>query len=139
MDVLLALILSCSVHTDDHLVEALAAKLSLDNQYFVGDLSNLNTYDNAHRRRRHGGGPALGLRLLRSEGAVVSAAGTTYGQDERVDLPHVLHPIDERLIDLGHAPHFFPPGLQVMPGEDHPNCLVTYRLDDAPSTGFLSQ
>ena len=48
MDVLLALILSCSVHTDDHLVEALAAKLSLDNQYFVGDLSNLNTYDNAH-------------------------------------------------------------------------------------------
>lgn len=48
MDLLLALILSCSVHTDDHLVEALAAKLSLDNQYFVGDLSNLNTYDNAH-------------------------------------------------------------------------------------------
>lgn len=48
MDVLLALVLSCSVHTDDHLVEALAAKLSLDNQYFVGDLSNLNTYDNAH-------------------------------------------------------------------------------------------
>jgi hypothetical protein len=48
VDVLLALILSCSVHTDDHLVEALAAKLSLDNQYFVGDLSNLNTYDNAH-------------------------------------------------------------------------------------------
>lgn len=48
MDVLLALILSCSVHPDDHLVEALAAKLSLDNQYFVGDLSNLNTYDNAH-------------------------------------------------------------------------------------------
>ena len=48
MDVLLALILSCSLHTDDHLVEALAAKLSLDNQFFVGDLSNLNTYDNAH-------------------------------------------------------------------------------------------
>jgi hypothetical protein len=49
VDVLLiALILSCSVHTDDHLVEALAAKLSLDNLYFVGDLSNLNTYDNAH-------------------------------------------------------------------------------------------
>jgi hypothetical protein len=48
VDVLLALILSCSVHTDDYLVQALAAKLSLDNQYFVGDLSNLNTYDNAH-------------------------------------------------------------------------------------------
>jgi|SRR5450631_1409159 len=48
MDVLLALILSCSVHFDDHLVEALAAKLSLDNQYFVGDLSTLNTYDTAH-------------------------------------------------------------------------------------------
>jgi len=48
VDVLLALILSCSVHPDDHLVQALAAKLSLDNQYFVGDLSTLNTYDDAH-------------------------------------------------------------------------------------------
>jgi hypothetical protein len=48
MDVIVALILSCSVHFDDHLVEALAAKMSLDNQYFVGDLSNLNTYDGAH-------------------------------------------------------------------------------------------
>jgi hypothetical protein len=48
MDVILALILSCSVHYDDHLVEALAAKLSINNQYFVGDLSTLNTYDNAH-------------------------------------------------------------------------------------------
>jgi hypothetical protein len=48
MDVLLALILSCSVHFDDHLVEALATKLSLDNQYFVGDLATLDTYDIAH-------------------------------------------------------------------------------------------
>jgi hypothetical protein len=48
VDVLLALILSCSVHFDDHLVEALATKLSVGNQYFVGDLSNLNTYDTAH-------------------------------------------------------------------------------------------
>jgi len=48
MDVLLALILSCSVHLDDHLVEALAAKLSIDNQFFVGDLATLNTYDTAH-------------------------------------------------------------------------------------------
>ena len=48
MDVILALILSCSVHYDDQLVEALAAKLSINNQYFVGDLSTLNTYDNAH-------------------------------------------------------------------------------------------
>jgi hypothetical protein len=48
VDVLLALILSCSVHFDDHLVEALATKLSVGNQFFVGDLSNLNTYDTAH-------------------------------------------------------------------------------------------
>jgi hypothetical protein len=48
MDVVLALILSCSVHFDDHLVEALAAKMSLDNQYFVGDLATLNTYDSVH-------------------------------------------------------------------------------------------
>ncbi|HVV53334.1 MAG TPA: hypothetical protein VHO06_27000 [Polyangia bacterium] len=48
MDVLLALILSCSVHYDDHLVEALAMKLSIGNQYFVGDLATLDTYDTAH-------------------------------------------------------------------------------------------
>jgi hypothetical protein len=47
MDVLVALILSCSLHFDDHLVEALARKLSITNQYFVGDLSDLNTYDSA--------------------------------------------------------------------------------------------
>ncbi len=47
MDVLLALILSCSVHYDDHLVEALAMKLSIGNQHFVGDLATLNTYDTA--------------------------------------------------------------------------------------------
>ena len=48
MDVLVALILSCSVHYDDNLVEALAMKMSLGNQYFVGDLATLNTYDTAH-------------------------------------------------------------------------------------------
>jgi hypothetical protein len=47
MDVLVALILSCSLHFDDHLVEALSRKLSINNQYFVGDLSDLNTYDSA--------------------------------------------------------------------------------------------
>ena len=30
------------------MVEALAVKLSISNQYFVGDLSTLDTYDNAH-------------------------------------------------------------------------------------------
>ena len=48
MDLLLALILSCSVHYDDHLVEALARTLSLSNQYFVGNLSTLDTNDTAH-------------------------------------------------------------------------------------------
>ena len=48
MDVLLTLILTCSVHFDDTLVQALASKLSIDNRYFVGDLSNLETYDSAH-------------------------------------------------------------------------------------------
>ncbi len=47
MDVLLTLILSCSVHFDDSLVHALSYKLSVGNQYFVGDLTNLNTYDGA--------------------------------------------------------------------------------------------
>jgi TolB-like protein len=48
VDVLLAFILSCSVHYDDHLVEALATTLSKSNQFFVGDLSTLDTYDGAH-------------------------------------------------------------------------------------------
>ena len=48
MDVLVALILACSVHYDDNLVEALAMKMSLGNQYFVGDLTTLNTVDTAH-------------------------------------------------------------------------------------------
>ena len=48
MDVLIGLILACSVHYDDSLVEALAMKMSLANQYFVGDLTTLNTYDTAH-------------------------------------------------------------------------------------------
>ena len=70
MDVLLALILSCSVHYDDHLVQALAMKLSIGNQYFVGDLATLNTYDTAHsipEARKYvdditakGGRPAVG-------------------------------------------------------------------------------
>lgn len=52
MDVLVALILACSVqydgvHYDDNLVEALSMKMSLGNQYFVGDLATLNTYDTA--------------------------------------------------------------------------------------------
>ena len=57
MDVLLTLILSCSVHLDDSLVEALAYKLSIGNQYFVADLTTLNTYDTART-------PADALRLV---------------------------------------------------------------------------
>src|SRR4029077_15310989 len=70
MDVLLTLILGCSVHLDDNLVEALASKLSISNQYFVGDLSNLETYDSAHSAAEakkfvdvitaRGGKPAVG-------------------------------------------------------------------------------
>jgi hypothetical protein len=47
MDVLLTLILSCSVHLDESLVEALAYKLRIGNQYFVADWTTLNTYDTA--------------------------------------------------------------------------------------------
>jgi hypothetical protein len=70
MDVLLALILSCSLHPDDDLVLALASKLSQGNQFFVGDLSNLETYDGAKsaadalgiatRIKGAGGRPAIG-------------------------------------------------------------------------------
>src|SRR5215831_12995205 len=47
VDALLTLILACSVHLDDSLVQSLAYKLSLGNQYFVGDLTTLQTYDGA--------------------------------------------------------------------------------------------
>jgi hypothetical protein len=47
VDLLLTLVLSCSVHYDDHLVEALATKLSNANQYFVGDLAKLDTFESA--------------------------------------------------------------------------------------------
>lgn len=70
MDVLLALILSCSLHPDDDLVLALASTLSQGNQFFVGDLSNLETYDSAKstadalriatRLKEAGGRPAIG-------------------------------------------------------------------------------
>ena len=70
MDVLLALILSCSLHPDDDLVLALASTLSQGNQFFVGDLSNLETYDSAKstvealriatRLKDAGGRPAIG-------------------------------------------------------------------------------
>lgn len=70
MDVLLALILSCSLHPDDDLVLALASTLSQSNQFFVGDLSNLETYDSAKsaadvlriatRVKDAGGRPAIG-------------------------------------------------------------------------------
>jgi hypothetical protein len=44
----MALILACSLHFDDRLVAALIAKLSISNQFFVGNLATLDTYDNAH-------------------------------------------------------------------------------------------
>jgi hypothetical protein len=57
MDVLLTVILSSSVHLDDSLVESLAFKLSIGNQYFVADLTTLNTYDTART-------PAEALRVV---------------------------------------------------------------------------
>lgn len=80
MDVLLALILSCSVHLDDSLVQALSYKLSMGNQFFVGDLTTLETYDGAKsvadaRRivaaiRAAGGRPAVGYMAIPVEWAV---------------------------------------------------------------------
>jgi hypothetical protein len=79
LDLLLTLILSCSVHLDDSLVEALSYKLSAGNQYFVGDLTTLQTYDAAKsvadaRRivesiKAAGGRPAIGLMAIPVEWA----------------------------------------------------------------------
>lgn len=79
MDVLLALILSCSLHADDDLVLALASTLSQGNQFFVGDLSNLETYEGAKsgvealriatKVKAAGGRPAIGYLALPLEWA----------------------------------------------------------------------
>lgn len=79
MDVLLALILACSLHADDDLVLALASTLSQGNQFFVGDLSNLETYDGAKsgpealriaaKVKAAGGRPAVGYLALPVEWA----------------------------------------------------------------------
>jgi hypothetical protein len=47
MDLVLTLVLSCSVHLDDNLVAALAYRFSKGKQFFVGDLSTLDTYESA--------------------------------------------------------------------------------------------
>jgi hypothetical protein len=70
MDVL-ALILACSLHSDDALVRVLVDVQSGGNIYFVGDLTTLKTSDNltsadealrvAADIERHGGRPAVGL------------------------------------------------------------------------------
>jgi hypothetical protein len=79
VDVLLTLILSCSVHLDDSLVEALSYKLSVGNQFFVGDLTTLKTSDSAkslEEARRivsvveaAGGRPAVGFMAVPLEWA----------------------------------------------------------------------
>ena len=70
MDVL-ALILACSLHSDDALVRVMVDVQSGGNVYFVGDLATLKTNDNltsaeealrvAEDIAKHGGRPAVGL------------------------------------------------------------------------------
>ena len=70
MDVL-ALILTCSVYPDDHLVRAMVELASQENPYFVGDLVTLVTFDRTNsaseaqrvvtQLERRGGRPAVGL------------------------------------------------------------------------------
>jgi hypothetical protein len=67
----LALILACSLHSDDALVRTLVDVQSGANTYFVGDLSTLKTHDSlasaaealrtAEDIANHGGRPAVGL------------------------------------------------------------------------------
>jgi hypothetical protein len=79
MDQLLTIILACSLHADDNLVRALASKLSVGNQFFVGNLSTLDTYDGARsvaearaiadRIAALGGRPAVGYMAVPLEWA----------------------------------------------------------------------
>ncbi len=79
MDQLVALILACSLHFDDHLVEALARKLSMSNQLFVGDFATLDTFESVRsvpdgrqvvdRITARGGRPAIGYMAVPVEWA----------------------------------------------------------------------
>ena len=70
MDSITALILACSLHFDDRLVQAFVSKVSEANPYFVGDLATVTSHDNAksipeamllvEEITRHGGRPAVG-------------------------------------------------------------------------------
>ena len=70
MDVL-ALILTCSVYPDDHLIRAMVDLASQENPHFVGDLVTLVTFDRANSvaeaqrvvadLERRGGKPVVGL------------------------------------------------------------------------------
>jgi hypothetical protein len=67
----LAIILACSLHADDHLVRTLVDVQSSGNPFFVGDLHTLKTNDSlgsaqaalrfAQDLERRGGRPAVGL------------------------------------------------------------------------------
>jgi len=79
LDQLVALILACSLHFDDHLVEALARKLSMSNQLFVGDFATLDTFESVRsvpdglqvveRIMARGGRPAVGYMAVPVEWA----------------------------------------------------------------------
>jgi hypothetical protein len=70
MDVL-ALILTCSVYPDDHLIRAMVDLASQENPHFVGDLVTLVTFDRTNslpeaqrvvtELERRGGKPVIGL------------------------------------------------------------------------------
>jgi hypothetical protein len=70
MDVL-ALILTCSVYPDDHLIRAMVSLASQENPHFVGDMVTLVTFDRTHtlsdaqrivgELEKRGGKPVVGL------------------------------------------------------------------------------
>jgi hypothetical protein len=74
MDSLLALILSCSLHHDDALVNAFIQRASDGNPYFVVDVPTLSSHDHVQTREealalvadieKHGGRPAIGLMAI---------------------------------------------------------------------------
>ena len=71
---LLTVILACSLHPDDRLVEAFIRKVSDSNPLFVGDFVSLDTHDDlgspeqalelARSIAERGGRPALGLMAI---------------------------------------------------------------------------
>jgi hypothetical protein len=90
---------------------------------------------------------ATGTRRHRRAGRVVKLDrpliethdGLTRAMLASVQSQHVLHPAHELLVDLGQAPHLFPPGLQLSPGQHQSKRFAADFVHDAATAHLLGE